>query len=78
MTAERNYSRRGELVASTAVQESLSSDEQLQEAIASLRHIATTACRCSWNEDDLLENCSCDAAQTAVETLKAMGVSVSP
>lgn len=58
--------------------ETMSESEQLSESIATLRHIATTACRCNWNNDDLVESCYCDAAQVAIETLKAMGVSLRP
>lgn len=48
-------------------------EEQLAEAIASLRYIATNACRCS-SDDDMFSTCACDAAQTAVLTLEQMGV----
>lgn len=61
----------------SSAQEALSPDDQLKEAVASLRYIATSACRCS-NEEDLLSNCDCDAAQTALETLREMGVGLRP
>lgn len=56
----------------------MNAQQKLEEAIASLRHIATTACRCN-DEDDLLQQgCNCDAAQVALLTLEQMGVSLAP